>query len=260
MKVCSIASSSKGNAYYLETLGNGFLIDAGISFKRIREGLEKIDRDINNIKGIFITHEHSDHVKGIEMIAKKTDMKLYSSEGTLEELKKMYPVIEEDRCCILEKDRFSDIEGLMVEPFSIFHDAKDPVGYLFQSGFKQLGLLTDTGKISEKIVETLFDVNAVILEANYDNQMLVTGKYPRFLKERIKSDEGHLSNFAAADFLKQIIGNKLEYVFLAHLSEENNLPYIALESVEEYLKGHNLKIDFNLDCLSRTMNGPLISF
>lgn len=261
MRFYSIASGSSGNCYFLEISGKKYLVDAGISFKRIREALAKIEVDISEIEGIFITHEHTDHISGMPMIGKKTSMDIFSSQGTLSEIRRKYGEIQLSRFHDLNIDCAQIIQDVKISPFSVFHDAAEPIGYVFenQKNEKKLAIVTDTGKADENIMEAIRNVNLLVVEANYDEHTLKNGDYPAFLKRRILSSEGHLSNLAAAKILHDISSENLSHVFLGHLSKENNLPYLAKDAVCNFMKDFNKEITFELDCLSRNMPGKVVN-
>lgn len=261
MNFYSIASGSSGNCYYIETEDKKFLVDAGISFKRINDALKNIQVDINDIDGIFVTHEHTDHVCGIPMIGKKTEMDIFSSMGTLEEIRKKNPEIALSRYNDIPVNSVLDILGISLRTFSVFHDAAEPVGYVFdnQEKEKRIGIVTDTGIIDKNIMNNIQDVNLLVLEANYDEHTLKNGEYPAFLKRRILSKEGHLSNIAAAKIIHDICGHNLSHAFLGHLSKENNLPYLAKDTVCKFLEDFSKDLDFELDTLSRNMPGKVVN-
>ncbi len=261
MNFYSIASGSSGNCYYIETQNKKFLVDAGISFKRIKDALKIIETDISEIDGIFITHEHSDHVSGLPMIGKKTGMNIFSSKGTLEELRRKNPEICISRYHDIPVNSVQDVLGISLRTFSVFHDAVEPVGYVFDNkeNGKKIGIVTDTGIIDSNIMKNIQDVNLLVIEANYDEHTLKNGDYPAFLKRRILSRDGHLSNIAAAKILHDICGEHLSHVYLGHLSKENNLPFIARDTVCNFLKDFSKEMNFELDCLSRNMPGKVIN-
>ena len=261
MRFYPIANGSSGNCYYIGTEGKKYLVDAGISFRRISQALAAIETDISEISGIFITHEHSDHISGIPMIAKKTKMDIFSSPGTLREIRKKYEEIPLSRFHDLSADCYQDIEGLKICPFSVFHDAAEPLGYVFENikAGKKIGIVTDTGKTEDNIMEAIRDVNLLVLEANYDEHTLKNGDYPALLKRRILSSEGHLSNLAAARVLYDISAEGLSLVFLGHLSKENNLPYLAKDTVCKFLEDFSREMTFELECLSRSMPGKIVN-
>ncbi len=261
MNFYSIASGSSGNCYFIETENKKFLVDAGISFKRIKDALSLIQVDMSEIDGIFVTHEHSDHISGIPMIGKKTKMDIFSSKGTIEEIRRKNPDISLSRYNDLPVNSVQDVLGLNLRTFSVFHDAADPVGYVFEnkSKEKRIGIVTDTGIIDTNIMNNIKDVNLLVIEANYDEHTLKNGEYPAFLKRRILSRDGHLSNVAAAKILHDICGNNLSHVFLGHLSKENNLPYLAKDTVCKFLQDFSKELDFELDCLSRNIPGKVVN-
>ena len=257
----SIASGSSGNCYYIESDNKKILVDAGISFRRIKNALEEIERDIKDLDALFISHEHTDHVAALPMLNKHTDLQVFSSAGTLEEVRNKFPELDFARLNDLEVNSHEDLFGFAVRTFSVFHDAADPVGYVFEKPAKdkRIGIVTDTGRIDENIIEMIKDVNLLVLEANYDEHSLKTGNYPNFLKKRILSSQGHLSNLEAAKILHDICHQDLSHVFLGHLSKENNLPFIARKTICTFLDDFKKEMHFELDTLSRNMPGQLIN-
>ncbi|MDD4343665.1 MAG: MBL fold metallo-hydrolase, partial [Eubacteriales bacterium] len=165
MNFYSIASGSSGNCYYIETENKKFLVDAGISFKRIKDALNLIQVDVSEIDGIFVTHEHSDHISGIPMIGKKTNMNIFSSKGTLEEIRRKNPEISLSRYNDLPVNSVQDVLGVSLRTFSVFHDAADPVGYVFENRIKEkrIGIVTDTGIIDNNIMNNIKDVNLLVI-------------------------------------------------------------------------------------------------
>lgn len=262
MKFCSIASGSSGNCYFLEVAGKKYLVDAGISFKRIREALASLSVDIGDISGVFITHEHSDHLSGLPMLIKKTGMEIFSSPGTLMEISRKYEEIPFSRLHDLRKCSTNLLDGVRVRPFPVFHDAKDPVGYVFEeSGRRErIAIVTDTGRVDETIMEAITGATLLVIEANYDEHTLKNGEYPMFLKRRILSAFGHLSNLEAAKTLHDLCDHQhLRYAFLGHLSKENNLPSLARDAVCRFLDDFQKEITFELDTLSRVTPSKLIT-
>ena len=257
----SIASGSSGNCYYIESDGKKILVDAGISFTRIKKALASIERDVSDLDALFISHEHSDHIAALPMLNKHTKLEVFSSAGTLEEIKNKYPEIESARLNDLQVNKQENLFGFSVRTFSVFHDAADPVGYVFdkEEKDKKIGIVTDTGQIDDNIMEMIKDVNLLVLEANYDEHSLKNGDYPAFLKRRILSSQGHLSNLAAAKILHDICSPSLSHVFLGHLSKENNLPFIARSTVCKFMDDFHKEMTFELDCLSRNMPGQVIN-
>lgn len=233
MRFVSIASGSSGNCIYTGSENTHILVDAGISAKRIEQGLFEIGLKPSELSGICITHEHSDHIKGLGVLTRKYEIPIYGTEGTLNEIKNMkslgeYP--KELLTPILPDAGFS-IGDLDILPFHIDHDAADPVAYRIQNGAKAVAVATDLGHFDQYTINHLLNLDAVLLESNHDPRMLETGPYPYYLKRRILGDFGHLSNENAGRLLNHILNDKLKHVLLGHLSKENNLPELAFETV-----------------------------
>lgn len=234
MKVCSIASGSSGNCIYIGNKNNHILIDAGISRKRIVEGLASIGVAPEMLDAIFVTHEHSDHISGIPMMVKMFGIPVFATGGTLDELcrKDRQGVIDKKKMYQLYADESVAVGELHITPFAMSHDAADPVCYTVECGGKKFGMATDLGEYDDYIVEHLVGSDMLLLEANHDISMLEAGKYPYSLKCRILGERGHLSNEASGKLLCQLIHGKLRHVYLAHLSKENNYPQLAYEAVK----------------------------
>ena len=237
MNFTVLASGSKGNCTYIEGDTGALLIDAGLSAKEIFSRLTTAGGSREMIKGILLTHEHSDHMKGVDVLARKLDVPVYATHGTLwqfEEKRRSDKNVELVPC--LKNEKFF-IEGFSITSFSTYHDACDPCGFLIGENGSKVAYCTDTGKISEKMLENLKKAEYIILESNHCPEMLENGPYPRFLKERIRDENrGHLSNNAASKCLK-CLKKEIDGALLAHLSEENNTPEKALENASEALCG-----------------------
>lgn len=233
MRLCSIASGSSGNAIYVGNENTHLLIDAGISKKRIEEGLYQINVDANNLNGILITHEHTDHISGLGVMSRKYHLPIYATKGTINQIKNTKSVGNIDDTLFVEigNDKDFQIGSITIQPFSIFHDAADPVAYRFYDGDKSLGILTDCGKYDDRIISCLKGVSGLLLEANHDVHMLQAGSYPYQLKRRILSDSGHLSNEMSGCLLSELLDDSLKHVMLGHLSKENNFAELAYETV-----------------------------
>lgn len=238
MELCSIASGSSGNCIYVGTEDTHLLVDAGISKKRIEEGLAGIDIDPEKLSGILITHEHSDHISGLGVLVRKYHIPIYATPETVHGIFHGSHVgrIEPELFHYVEPEEAFMIGDVEVKPFSVPHDAANPVGYTFQSEGRKVGVATDIGMFTESIVRNLTGVHALLLEANHDIHMLEAGTYPYYLKRRILGDRGHLSNENSGILLSKIWSRELKHVFLGHLSEENNFPDLAYESVRLELK------------------------
>lgn len=234
MNLCSIASGSSGNCIYTGTDKAGILIDAGISAKRIEQGLASIDRNIKEIKGIFVSHEHSDHIKGLGVLARKHHIPIYGTKGTLEAVKNTSSlgVIDEDLYRVIHAEEDVVIDDLVIKPFRISHDAAEPVAYRMECGTKSAAVATDLGFYNQTVVDKLQKLDVLLLESNHDIHMLQVGSYPYQLKRRILGDRGHLSNESAGKLLCHLLHDDLKAVFLGHLSKENNYDELAFETVK----------------------------
>lgn len=264
MDFCSIASGSSGNCIFVGTGSAGVLIDAGISGKRVAAGLNAIDRSLQELDAILITHEHSDHIKGLGVLARKYEIPIYSSAGTIRALKtqRSFGPIDEGLFHEIMPDREFAIRDLVIHPFRVSHDAAEPVAYRFSSGERSVAVATDLGCYDEYIVENLKDLDAVLIESNHDRNMLQVGTYPYYLKQRILSSTGHLSNEHAGRLLGEILSDRMQSVMLGHLSKENNYEALALATVSaEITMGDNpyKAGDFRIDVAKRDMPSPLIS-
>lgn len=234
MRVCSIASGSSGNCIYVGNDKHHILIDAGISRKRIVDGLSFIGIAPEMLDAIFVTHEHLDHISGIPMMMKMFGTPVFATGGTLNELcrRDRQGVIEKSRLYQLYADEPVAVGNFHITPFAMSHDAAEPVCYTVECGGKKFGMATDLGVYDSYIEEHLDRSDLLLLEANHDISMLEAGKYPYSLKCRILGEQGHLSNEASGRLLCRLIHGKLRHVFLAHLSKENNYPQLAYQAVK----------------------------
>ena len=233
MRLCSIASGSSGNCIYVGSDCAHVLIDIGISGKRMEAGLNSLDLTGRDIDGVLITHEHSDHIKGLGVIARKYGIPIYTTGGTADALLRSGTMgkIPEGIFHEIREDEPFFIKDLKINPFTIPHDAAQPVGYRLECGEHSVGIATDLGKYNDYIIENLQNLDALLLEANHDIRMLQVGRYPYYLKQRIMGDRGHLSNENAGRLLCRLLHDHLKAVFLGHLSKENNYEELAYETV-----------------------------
>ncbi|MGI6732236.1 MAG: MBL fold metallo-hydrolase [Anaerovoracaceae bacterium] len=242
LSFCSFSSGSSGNSYLVKTEKTAILIDVGISAKKVYEGLEKTKTSPELLGGILITHEHSDHTKSLKtMLKRQKTLKAYTNEKTWNSLGLPQ---EEDRREVFKTGDSFEINDIGVKTFQVSHDAADPVGFSLYSGGKQISIVTDTGCMNETIYKEIQDADILVLEANHDVDMLKMGKYPWFLKQRVLSEEGHLSNAAAGEAILKVLSknDKERYVLLAHLSRENNFPEMAYQTVKNILEESNYYI------------------
>ena len=252
----SFQSGSNGNAVYLGSDRTQLLLDAGISCKRITEALHKIELDPQDLSGILITHEHSDHISGLFTLAKKYGIPVYGTEGTLEGIRAA------DKEGVIDNSLYNAVpcgESFMIGDLTIHtvhnsHDARDPVAYRVSDGHRSCAVMTDLGTFTQDTVDFLLGVNGLLIESNHDIRMLEAGPYPYVLKRRILGDYGHLSNIRSGELLNRILHPALSYVFLGHLSEENNYPETAYltvtQSVDEADNAYHAS-DFDIRIASR---------
>jgi len=231
--MCSIASGSSGNCIYAGTDTTHILIDTGISGKRTKEGLAKLQLSLKDIDGIFITHEHADHIQGLGVIARKYQIPIYCTEGTKRAVLTDRHVgsIDESLFQVIKPDKKYSLKDMVIAPIRISHDAADPVAYKISYGSQRAAVVTDLGIYDDYIVENLKGADILYIEANHDVNMLQVGSYPYPLKQRILGEKGHLSNEASGKLLCRILHDGLKAIVLSHLSKENNLPELAYETV-----------------------------
>ncbi len=242
MKICSLSSGSSGNCVFVSSGLTRILIDAGASGAKIAQELTEIGESIDLIDALLITHEHIDHIKSMGVLARKHAISLYGTKKTFEAaLSGRYSVGKIDAGLInhIVPDESFMIGDILVKPFSVSHDAADPVAYTFESGGLRIGTATDLGYYDERIVDNLKNSDVLYLEANHDVHMLEAGVYPYSLKERVKGKLGHLSNDSCAELVVKLCresDRNVSHVILAHLSEENNFPELAYETVNSEVK------------------------
>ncbi|MBN1958189.1 MAG: MBL fold metallo-hydrolase [Desulfuromonadales bacterium] len=241
MRVCLLASGSRGNCALIEADDCRLLIDAGLSGKETERRLATLGLSGHDLDAILVTHEHHDHVGGIGPLARRFDLAVHIDPLTHSVLPNLGKIDQLQYFTAGETFRFRDLE---ISPFSTTHDAINPVGFTIASSEGKIGFATDLGVPTRLVAEQLKACRVVVLEANHDDQMLQDGPYPWSLKERIRSRHGHLSNRDSLRLLEEITWPGLEALFLAHLSEENNCPELAEESFQQTLKqcGHDVSV------------------
>ena len=234
MRMCSIASGSSGNCIYVGSDNTHLLIDTGISKKKIDEGLAELGLTGEDISGILITHEHSDHIQGLGVFCRKYEVPVYATKGTLIGIQnyKSLGKMPEGLYREIRKNEAFEIGDLLVKPFEISHDANEPSGYRIEKEDKSVAVATDLGKFDDYTIENLKNLNGIVLEANHDVHMLEVGPYPYYLKQRVLGNHGHLSNELSGRLLCNILHDKLKFIMLGHLSKENNFPELAYETVK----------------------------
>lgn len=227
LKFTVLSSGSTGNATLVANGEVTLMIDAGFSCRRIDELLLERGVTGQELSGILITHEHSDHIKGLGAVARKYNLPIYANAETWKAMDKMIGQIPEENRILLGSGETRDFGSLRVESFAISHDAAEPVGYTFYDGKEKLSVCTDLGYASDKVKAAIADSDVLVLEANHDIEMLRMGRYPWNIKRRILGDMGHLSNEATGELMSELMNGRLKRMYLAHLSREHNMPDLA---------------------------------
>lgn len=258
----SLGSGSSGNCYYLGTPTYGILIDAGLSTRAIRKHLKSVDINMDTIRAILVTHDHADHIKGVGYLADKLHLPIYTTAA-------IHSGINNNKCMReplsplsvhhIEKNVPFYIEDFHITAFEVPHDGTDNVGYNIEVANKVFTFATDLGEITPTAAAFLKRANYMIIEANYEEEMLLMGRYPKFLKERVAGPYGHLSNQDTADFLANEYQNSWKHIWLCHLSKDNNHPDLALKTMEYSLRMNNIIVgqDIYLEALKRTTPSEL---
>ncbi|MBP7612369.1 MAG: MBL fold metallo-hydrolase [Paludibacter sp.] len=234
----SFGSGSSGNCYFIGNASTGILIDAGIGVRSIRKCLRNIGLDFDNIWGVFVTHDHADHIKAVGPLGEKHLIPIYSTRLVHEGIQKSYCVTEKlySSRKFIEKGQSVQVGDFKITAFSVSHDSTDSVGYTVEYKEKRFTFATDLGYVGEEVAAHLVQADYMVLEANYDEQMLDLGHYPIYLKNRIIAQTGHLSNEQAGRFLAANYNERTQHIFLCHLSKENNLPEVAYTTIQNHLE------------------------
>lgn len=234
MKVAVLASGSSGNCIWVSGASTAVLIDAGVSGKRVSASTDELGLDTSQLAAVLVTHEHSDHVSGLGPVTRKFDVPACATAGTHSAIDRRL-----GKCpgrTVIEAGTDLEIGGLLISPFTVSHDCAEPVGYAVTDGTTRVVVATDLGVVSRPVRHRISEADCVVLEFNHDERMLMDGAYPWFLKQRIMSNEGHLSNVAAARELVSLADGPLSALVLAHMSKENNAPELALATAREALE------------------------
>lgn len=258
-KVSVLASSSKGNSTYIETPNSRILIDAGLSGKKLQAAMASIDRDIADVDSILVTHEHSDHIQGVGVLARKYGMQIYANQGTWNAMSNKIGNVPDENKYIFGMGSTLTIGDLDIESFGVSHDAAEPQFYQVHYDNKSFAVLTDTGYVSQRVKDTIKSADSYLMECNHDLDMLRNGAYAWPLKQRILSDQGHLSNLDGAATLEDIIGNNTKQIFLGHLSPDNNMKDLAHRTVAEDMMKHDFGVehDFHISDTDPLIAQPL---
>ncbi len=232
VKICSLASGSNGNAYYIEADGQAILVDCGLSCRQISIRAKRQKIDLRNVKAVFVTHEHSDHIRGLRSFCEKYGVDSYMTAGTAAKSRQFY--LPQKPAIAINYDSETKIGPFTVYCFEKSHDVEQPCSFRVEAHGISVGVFTDIGCSCEGLRKHLALCHAAFLESNYDEEMLWKGKYPQYLKERVASDRGHLSNVQAAAIVREVNPPHLHTLILSHLSADNNHPLIAKKAFEEF--------------------------
>jgi phosphoribosyl 1,2-cyclic phosphodiesterase len=245
VELCALASGSNGNCYYIGNEDYGVLVDGGISFRQLKMRMQSKGLDVNKIVGLFITHEHSDHCRGVCNIQKKLNIPVYVTRKTYNALvRKKIEFVPE----FFNIGDFIELFGIGVFSFSKTHDASDPCSYVIEIEDKKVGVFTDIGYACENVKKGVADCDFIFLESNYDVDMLENGSYPLFLKKRVQSNQGHLSNMQAFELVHKYCSEKLRNIVLSHISADNNTVELAEDAFAELQKNGVLISASNREC------------
>lgn len=256
---CSLASGSSGNSYYIGNGDEGLLIDAGISSRRIVKSLAENGISMSQVKAVLVTHDHSDHIKGLAVLANKYKLPVMATPDCLKGISQ-HPLAAEldiDLMHEIKTRKSFHLSGLEVTAFRVPHDGSGNVGYHIRNSHVSLTIATDLGFLTDEVIHYLKAATAIVLESNYDEDLLQKGSYPPHLKQRIRSNQGHLSNADAAAFLQQHFHQGIQHIFLCHLSQHNNRPELARESALQALNGSTALSNLAVTVLPRGQRSPL---
>lgn len=257
-KFCNLYSGSSGNCSYVGTNNINILVDCGESQKKIANALQSIGKDISKIDAIIVTHEHSDHVKNLGAISKKYNIPVYANEKTFENMPEQTNLINEENRKIFNTDDHFEIGDLKIFPFHIPHDAADPCGYNIYNEDKKISIATDIGHMDNNILKKLEESNFLLLESNYEPEILKYAKYPYYLKQRIAGPNGHLSNQEAGLTITRLIHSGVTNIMLGHLSKQTNFPELAYKTVMEEILKSKINSELSLNVASRLKPSKVI--
>lgn len=246
LKCCSLYSGSTGNSFFIQTEDTKLLIDAGVSCKKIENALASIDVSPKDIDAVFITHEHIDHTKSVGMLSKKYGLPIYTNNDTWQALLNSNNNLSNVDIHFFDNDKTFEFKDLSIHPFSTPHDAANPCGFNIFKDKKKISIATDLGHMSTNIIKNLENSSFLMLEANYDSNVLKYSTYPYLLKKRIAGPKGHLENCITGQTIAHLINSGLKNALLIHLSKENNFPELAYKTVVEELQ----KQKFPENCIS----------
>jgi len=236
MQFSVLASGSTGNSIYVESGEHSFIVDAGLTGKKMEQLFEKVDRDIKKLSGILVTHEHSDHIKGVGVLARKYNIPVFANEKTWQAMDGLVGNIPVEQRFQFDIETIKTFGSLDIESFAVSHDAADPMFYSFHENGQKLVVITDTGYVSDRMKGIIKGADSFVFESNHDVGMLQMGRYPWSIKRRILSDLGHVSNEDAAVAMSEVVEQKPTRIYLSHLSKDNNMKDLARMSVSQTLQ------------------------
>ena len=256
----SLSSGSSGNCYYLGNGQHGILIDAGIPGSAVIRYLKMASIPVTSIKGILVTHNHTDHTRGLEYLTRRCYIPVFTTSGVRKSILSPKNGIAAGSIGEIAQEQIFHLAGFDIVAFPVSHDAPETVGFNISSGDKTITIVTDLGYICPTSSQYIRSANLLVIESNYDEEMLLKGKYPWFLKNRIRSDKGHLGNQQVSDFLAGIIGDNLRHICLAHLSNNNNTPELALQTLNNTLAERGITLNGNttISVLNRHIPSEII--
>jgi len=260
LSFCSLSSGSSGNCYYLGNEFHGILIDAGISAGSIRKFLKNMDISMQTIMGVMVTHNHIDHIRGLEVLTRKNKLPAFTTGKIWDSILSPRMNISSDCIRKIPLQKKFHLAGFDIEAFPVSHDAPETVGFQICTGNTKITIATDLGHICQTSAPYLKEANLLVIESNYDEEMLENGRYPHFLKARIKSDSGHLGNQQTSAFLADIINDNLSHICLAHLSKNNNTPEKALQTLKQTLDDRSIYLNDHqqISVLNRNVPNDII--
>ncbi|TYS18062.1 MBL fold metallo-hydrolase [Rossellomorea vietnamensis] len=251
-----LASGSTGNAIFVETDQNSFLVDAGLSGKQMEALFQKIGRNIKELTGILVTHEHSDHIKGIGILARKYGLPIYANAKTWKAMDPLIGNVPLEQKFEFGMEKVQTFGSLDIESFGVSHDAAEPMFYTFHHEGRKLVLVTDTGYVSDRMKGIISNANTYVFESNHDVDMLRMCRYPWSIKRRILSDVGHVSNEDAAIAMSEVFGDQTKSIYLAHLSKDNNMKDLARMSVSQTLESKGVRVGEQFNLLDTDPKNP----
>lgn len=256
LKFSVLASGSTGNAIYVETEEHSFLVDAGMSGKQMEALIAKIERDMGKLSGLLVTHEHSDHIKGVGILARKYKLPIYANAKTWSAMDGLIGEVPTEQKFTFDMESVKSFGSLDIESFGVSHDAAEPMFYIFHHEGKKLVIVTDTGYVSDRMKGIISNADAFVFESNHDVQMLRMGRYPWNIKRRILSDVGHVSNEDAAIAMSDVVGDQTKRIYLAHLSLDNNMKDLAKMAVTQTLQSRGIIVGEQFELFDTDPKNP----